>query len=66
MPPIEYIAVAQDRVGKIEDIAICNSYSLAKDYAEGFAAVAPTTAIIAVYECKQMAVYSGRIEPVEE
>ena len=59
-PMIEYLAVALDRVGKIEDVVICNAYSLAKRYAENFADLAPPDAIITVYECKQMAVYSGR------
>ena len=62
---IEYLAIAQDRGGKIEDVALCNSYSLAKHYAENFALRAPSHAIISVYECKQLAVYSGRMERAE-
>ena len=69
---MEYLAVAQSRTGKIEDVALCNAYSLAKRYAEQFASAAPADALVTVYECKQMDVYSGRrpepevvIDPVQ-
>jgi hypothetical protein len=63
---IEYIAVAQDRVGKIQDVAVCNAYSLAKQYAEQFALAAPPHAIIKVYECKTVFVSQGRVEEPEK
>ena len=62
MSQIEYLALATDRLGKIEDVALCNSYSLAKQKAANFAACAPSYALITVYECNQLAVMSGRIE----
>ena len=62
---MEYLAVAQSRTGKIEDVALCNAYSLALRYAEQFAAAAPSDALVMVYECKQMSVYSGRLPDPE-
>lgn len=44
----------QWRPRKIEDVAVCNSYSLARDYADGFARTAPPNAIVTVYECKTL------------
>ena len=61
---VEYLAIAKDRVGKVEDVALCNSYSLATQYANRFAMMAPSDAIISVYECKALAVYRGRMETV--
>lgn len=61
----EYIAVAVDRLSKIEDVAVCNSYSLACREAESFAKSAPEHSIITVYEAREMKVISGRIVETE-
>lgn len=63
---MEYLAIAQSMTGKIEDVAICNAYSLAKQYAERFASVAPSDAVVTVYECKEMVVYSGKLSESED
>ena len=57
----EYIAVAQDRVGKIEDIAVCNSLELARLYADRFAQSAPTTALIRIFRAEPVEVQTGKL-----
>lgn len=60
MSAVEYIAVATDRTGKVQDFAVCNAFSLARAYADQFAAVAPVTSVVTLYECTEVAVKSGR------
>ena len=49
---MEWIVVAEDRGGKIEDFAVCNSLALARMYADGFAKSAPPRAIISIFESR--------------
>jgi hypothetical protein len=56
---VEWIAVAQDRVGKIEDIVICNSVELARKYSEKFAKNAPDTALIRIFRAEAIETRSG-------
>lgn len=63
--PAEYLAVSLGPTGEIEDVALCGSYSLAVDKAETFARHAPTSAIVKIYECKTIRVYSGKKEEPE-
>ena len=57
----EWIAVAQDRVGKIEDIAICNSLALARQYADNFAKVAPAHATVTIFESRPVEKQAGKL-----
>ncbi len=58
----EYIAIAQDRLGKIEDIAVCNALDLARRYADQFAMSAPHSAVIRIFIAEPIEVQSGRKE----
>lgn len=61
----EWIAVAQDRGGKIEDIAICNSLELARRYADNFASIAPPHVVIRIFESRPVEVQAGRSNKTE-
>jgi hypothetical protein len=56
----EWIAVAQDRVGKVEDIAICNSVELARMYADRFAKQYATHAVIRIFKAEPIEVQAGQ------
>lgn len=60
---VNYIIVAKGPGEEIEDIAVCDAYSTAKEHAERFASIAPPTAVVTIYEGKLIAGYSGRAEP---
>lgn len=56
----EWIAVAQGRTGKIEDIAICNSLDLARRYADDFARIAPPYAVVTIFQAEPVEKQAGK------
>jgi hypothetical protein len=55
----EWIVVAQDRSGKVEDIAVCNSLTLARMYSDNFAKTAPAHAVIRIFESRPVEMRNG-------
>jgi hypothetical protein len=58
----EYIAVAQSRTGKVEDLAICNSLALARRYADDFARIAPPHAVITIFKAEPIEKQAGKAQ----
>jgi hypothetical protein len=65
---IKYIVIGESlKEGRIEDVSACNMYSEAVEDAESFASRSPADdALITIYECKVLSVYSGRMPPLTQ
>lgn len=61
--PTEWIAVAQSRTGKVEDLAICNSLALARQYADDFARHAPSHAVVTIFQADPIEKQAGKQQP---